>query len=77
MKEKLSNIDLLSIERVRAEKIYLDGFVDEFDIRRDDRRITLRCVDVDMKFWHGLCRDLSENHIAHCLFVWISSFGLR
>ena len=50
MKEKLSNIDLLSIERVRAEKIYLDGFVDEFDIRRDDRRITLRCVDVDMKF---------------------------
>jgi len=30
--ERLSNIDLLSIERVRAEKKYLDGLFDEFVI---------------------------------------------
>jgi len=37
----LGNIDLLSIERVRAEKIDLDDFVDEFDSRHDNRRIKL------------------------------------
>ena len=40
--ERLSNIDLLSVEWVRAEKIDLDDFVDEFDSRHDNRRIKLR-----------------------------------
>jgi len=31
--ERLSNIALLSTETVRAEKMYLDNFVDEFDSR--------------------------------------------
>jgi len=40
--DRLNNIALLSIERVGAEKIDLDYFVDEFDSRCDDRRIKLR-----------------------------------
>jgi len=48
--ERLSNIALLSIESVRPEKIDLDEFVDEFDIRHDNRKIKLHCVDVDVKF---------------------------
>jgi len=34
-------VDLLSVERVRTEKIYLDDFADEFDSRHDNRRIKL------------------------------------
>ena len=37
--ERLGNIDLLSLERVRAEKIEIDDFVDDFDSRDDNRRI--------------------------------------
>jgi len=33
--ERLGNADRLSVERVRAEKIDLDDFVDEFDSRHD------------------------------------------
>jgi len=29
----------------------MDDFFAEFDSRRDNRRIKLRCVNVDMKFW--------------------------
>jgi len=29
--ERLGNVDLLSVERTRDEKIELDDFVDEFD----------------------------------------------
>ena len=36
----------------------LDHFVDEFDSQHDNRRIKFHCVDVDMKFWRRLCRDL-------------------
>jgi len=39
--EILGNVDLLSIEGVRAEKIDLDDFVDAFDSRHDNRRIKL------------------------------------
>jgi len=39
--ERLGNVNLLSVESVRAEKIDLDGFVDEFDSRHDNRRIKL------------------------------------
>jgi len=39
--ERLGNVDLLSVERVRAKKIDLDDFVDEFDSRHDNRRIKL------------------------------------
>jgi len=53
--ERLSSDALLSIEWVRAEKIELDGLIDEFDSRHD--KINLEWVDVDMKFWHRLCRD--------------------
>jgi len=42
--ERLRNTDLLSIERVRAEKICLDDFVDEFNSRHDNRRIKLHWV---------------------------------
>jgi len=72
--ERLSNIDLLSIERVRAEQIDLYDFVDEFDIRHDNRKIKSHWVDVDMKLWRPLRRDLCEDHIAHCIFVWILFF---
>jgi len=58
----LSNIDLLSIERVLGEKTDLDYVVDEFDSRPDNRRMKLHCVDVDMKCWRRLRRDLCENH---------------
>jgi len=37
--ERSGNVDLLSVERVRAEKIDLDDFVGEFDSRHDNRRI--------------------------------------
>jgi len=37
--ERLGNVDLLSVERVRAAKIDLDDFVDEFDSRQDNRKI--------------------------------------
>jgi len=37
--ERSGNVDLLSVERVRAEKLDLDDFVDEFDSRHDSRRI--------------------------------------
>jgi len=47
--KRLSNIDLLSIERVLGEKTDLDYVVDEFDSRPDNRRMKLHCVDVDMK----------------------------
>jgi len=47
--ERLSiNIALLSTERVRAEKIYVDDFVDEFDSRHDSRRNPLTPVPVTM-----------------------------
>ena len=36
-----SRVDLLSVERVRTEKIDLDDFVDEFDSRHENRRIKL------------------------------------
>jgi len=43
--KRLGNVDRLSVERVRAEKINLDDFVDEFDSRHDNRRIKLHWVD--------------------------------
>jgi len=46
-----------------------DDYVDEFDSRHDKRRFKLRCGDDDIKFERSLCRNLCENHIAHCLFV--------
>ena len=42
--ERLGNVDRPSVERVRAEKIDLDDFVDEFDSRHDNRRIKLHWV---------------------------------
>ena len=40
------------VERVRAEKIDLDDFVNEFDSRHDNRRIKLHSVDnVADTFW--------------------------
>ena len=48
--ERLGNVDLLPIKRVRAENIDLDDFVDEFDSRHDNRRIKLHWVDDDIKF---------------------------
>jgi len=39
--ERLGNIDLLSIGRVRAEKIDLGDFVDEFDSRHDNQKPTV------------------------------------
>jgi len=33
--ERLGNVELLSVEKVRAEKIDFDDFVDEFDSRHD------------------------------------------
>jgi len=39
--ERLGNVDLLSVKRVRAEKIDLDDVVDEFDSRHDNRKIKL------------------------------------
>jgi len=47
-------------------KTDLDDFVNEFDIRHDNRRIKLH----DIKFKRRLCRDLCENYIGHCLLVW-------
>jgi len=47
--ERLGNINLLLIERVRAEKIDLDDFVDEFDSRHDNRRIMLHWGNDDIK----------------------------
>ena len=38
---RLSNIALLSIESKRAESIDFDNFVDEFDMRYENRRIKL------------------------------------
>jgi len=43
--ERLGNLDRLSVERVWAEKIDLDEFVDEFDSRHNNRRIKLHWVD--------------------------------
>ena len=74
--ERLGNVDLLLVERVRAETIDLDDFVDEFDSRHDIRRIKLHWVHNDIKFYRSLCRDLCDNYVAHCLFVWIF-FGLE
>jgi len=62
-----SNTVLLSVERVRVEKIDIDDFVDEFDSQHDNRMIKSHCADFDMKFGRRLCR----NHIVHWLFVWI------
>ena len=42
--ERLGNTDQLSAERVRAEKLYLDDFVDDIDSGHDNRRIKLRWV---------------------------------
>jgi len=53
-------------------KTDLDDFVNKFDSRHNHRRIKLH----DIKFRLRLCRDLCENYIAHCLFVWIF-FGLE
>ena len=39
--DRLSNIALLSIESLRAEKIDLECFVDDFDSRHNNRRIKL------------------------------------
>ena len=57
-------------------KIDLDDFVDAFDSWHDKRRIKLRWSDDNIKFERSLCKDLCENYIAHCLFVWIF-FGLE
>jgi len=48
--ERLGNVDLLSVEKVRAEKIYLGDFVDEYESRHDNRRIMLHWVSNDIKF---------------------------
>ena len=69
------NIDLRSIEIVRVQKIDVNAFIDKFDSRHDNRRIRLHWVDVDMKFWGRLCRNLCGNNIDHCLFAWIFFFG--
>ena len=42
---RLGNVDRLSAERVRAEKIDLDDFVDEFGSRHDNRRMNFHWVD--------------------------------
>jgi len=47
---KIGNVDLHSVERVRAEKIDLDDVVNEFDSRHDNRMIELHWVDDDIKF---------------------------
>jgi len=47
--ERLGNVDLLSVERVRAAKIDLDDFVDEFDSRQDNRKIKVHWVNNDIK----------------------------
>jgi len=47
------------------QKTDLDDFVDDLDSRHVNRKIKLH----DIKFKRGLCRDLCENYIAHCLFV--------
>ena len=47
---KIGYVDLLSVERIRAEKIDLDDFVDEFDSQHDNRRIKLHWVDNVIKF---------------------------
>jgi len=47
--ERWSDIDLLSTERHELKNIILDDFVDEFDIRHDNRRLKLHRVHVDMK----------------------------
>ena len=39
--ERLGNVNLLSVESVLAEKIDLEGFVDKFESRHDNRRIKL------------------------------------
>ena len=39
--DRLSNIALLSIESLRAEKIDLECFVDDFDSRHNNSRIKL------------------------------------
>jgi len=51
--ERLGNADLLSVERVRAEKIDLDDFVDEFDSQHDKRWILhwVDYIDLIMLFW--------------------------
>ena len=36
--ERLGNVDRLSVEKVRAEKIDLDDFVDEFGSRHDNTK---------------------------------------
>jgi len=38
--ERLGNVNVFSVERVGAEKIYLDDSVDEFDSRHDNRRFS-------------------------------------
>jgi len=57
-------------------KTDLHDFVDEFDSPHDKRRTKLRWGDDDIKFERRLRRNLCENYIAHCLFVWIF-FGLE
>ena len=65
--ERLSSIALLPIERVWADNIYLDNFIDKLDSRHD--RIKLYWVVVDTKFWRRLCR-VCVSQIAICLFFW-------
>jgi len=36
--ERLGNIDLFLLERVRAEKTDLDDFLDDYDSQDDNRR---------------------------------------
>jgi len=57
-------------------KTDLDDFVAEFGSRHYKRRIKLHWGDDDIKFERSMCRNLCENYIAHCLFVWII-FGLE
>jgi len=57
-------------------KTDLDDFVDEFDSPHGKRRSKLRCGDDNIKFNRNLCRNLCENYVADCLFVWIF-FGLE
>jgi len=75
--ERVGAIDLQYFKlKGTSWKIYLNDFFDVFDSWHDKRRIKLRWSDDDIKFERRPRRDLCENYIAHCLFVWIC-FGLR
>jgi len=74
--EKLSNIDLLSTDGLRAAKKDLENFVDQVDSRHNNRRIKLHWAYVYIKFCRRLQRFVLESYCS--LFIYLNlSFGLR